>query len=137
MAATRKALPKDPETLRKLVLDDPNTAKIAEKLGVALEEYANQVVQFAMNPDAEPSLYMAEDADLKSIGWEPPDPAAMGRYLIEAVTVAEASDKTEFSDPKKKLVEMPDAAGAATGTSDPNLKAELEKQLKSDRGRKG
>jgi hypothetical protein len=132
-------LPRTPENVRKKVLEDPNTAQIAKKLGVTLEEYVEQVVHFVMNPKAEPSLYVVEDQDLEALGMPPPDEDEMGRYLIEAVQVANAAGATGFTDAKKKLVTLSEtpAAQADEEHSDPRLKAQLEKELKAGRGRKG
>lgn len=118
---------RDPEALRKKILDDPNTARIAEELGVPLEEYVEQVLFYAMNPQAEPQLYVVEDADLRAMGVEPPDPDAMGKYLIEAVTLAEAHEKTEFIDSKKQLVQLSDNSAQPLPEGNEELKSEVEK----------
>lgn len=132
--------PKDPQALRQRILDDPNTAKIAEKIGVPLEQYVADVMHFVQNPGADPSVYVVEDEDLRSKGYEPPDADAIGRYLIEAAAVASAADSTEWTDPAgKKLVDMsgPQAATQAPETTDPALKDELSKALRAGRSKKG
>jgi hypothetical protein len=132
MDSTKKpAASQDPEVLRKKILSDPNTAQIAKNLGVPLEDYVNQVLHFVLNPHEEPNLYVVEDAALRGMGYEPPDADAMGQYIIDAATVAQAAaPQSGFVDEKKKkLVELPDArAGAAPQAEDPQLKAELDKR---------
>lgn len=146
--ATRKAAPaksqaklkapaKDPATLRATLLADPTTKGIAKNLGVPLEDYVEQVLHFAANPQEEPSLYVVEDEDLRQLGYEPPDEEAMGQYLVEAVAVTDAADKTEYTAPKKKLVTLDSAPKAQpTGKTDTRLKSDLEKQLRGKRGGK-
>ncbi len=138
------APPKKSQTEKKLaaltkqVLADPNTARIAEKLGIPLEEYVQQVVYFATHPKAEPNLLVVRDADLRAMGRPPPDENEMGRYLIEAVKMGEATSKTEYSDPEKRLVTMSDlpAGKPDTRKANPRLKAELDRQLRGKRGGK-
>ena len=119
-----------PEEIRKKVLDDPNTAQIAEKLGVSLDEYVNQVVFFVLNPNAEPSLYVVEDEDLRSMGEKPSTEDEVGQYLMEAIAIAKAANTstTEYAEAKKKLVEMPDTpAPSAEKPKDPTLEADVNK----------
>lgn len=131
-------LPRTVRHVRAKVLEDPNTAKIAKRLGVPLQAYVDQVVHFVMNPKAEPSLYVVEDRDLAALGMPAPREDEMGRYLLEAAQVADAAGATGFSDPKKKLVTLADLpAVQAGGKPDPKLQAQLEKQRRVGRGRKG
>ena len=140
MAAKKKKAPPSAEAIRTKALADPNTAKIADQLGVPLEDYVQQVVHFVLNPDAEPQLYVASDADLRKAGFEPPDGNAVGRYLVEAATVADAAGATAYAGgPKKKLVTMSDASALPTvgkEHTDAKLKAELDRQLRGKRGGK-
>lgn len=132
-------VPKDPEAIRKLVLSDPNTAEIAKKIGVPLEEYVNNVIHFVLNPKADPSIYVVEDDDLRSKGFEPPDANAIGRFISEAAAVSSAADATEWTDPRgKKLVNMdgPKGTPEVPETTDANLKKDLEKAMRAKRGGK-
>lgn len=138
MATKKKKVPQDPEALREKLMNDPDTKAIAKNLGVELKAYVDQVVHYVTNPDEEPTFYVASDEDMRSIGWEPPDPDAIGKYLIESVAVAKAADATEFTDPKKKLVSMENLAPVKTPEkTDEKLQEELKKQLRSKRGGKG
>lgn len=128
------------EALRKKILADPNTAKIAENLGVPLEDYVNQVLHFALNPKAEPQVYVVEDAALRQMGYEPPDAEAMGKYIVEAAALVEASaSPTEFVDgpAKKQPVQLSASPGdAVPEKDDPQLKADLSKRI-TGRGQQG
>lgn len=136
--ATKKKAPKDPEALRKQLMADPETQGIAKNLGVELKDYVDQVVHYVQHPNEDPPIYMVEDEDLRSVGWEPPDPDAIGRHLLEVVAVSKAADSTEYTDPKKRLVTLDQAPAAqATGKTDPKLQDELKKQLRGKRGGKG
>ncbi len=96
MAAQKPSGPRaaqDPEALRKRVLEDPYSEQIAQHLGVPLQEYVEQVVHYVLRPREEPSLYIVEDRELRAMGCEPPDPEAMGRFVIEAATLAEVEER--------------------------------------------
>lgn len=137
MATKKKKAPKDPEALRKQLMDDPDTRGIAKNLGVELKAYVDQVVHYVMNPKEEPSFYIVEDEDLRAMGLEPPDEDAIGRHIIDALAVSNAAGATEFTDPKKKLVSMDNLPQVqATGKADAKLQEELKKQLRGKRGGK-
>lgn len=78
-----------PEALRKRVLEDPHSEQIAQHLGVSLSEYVDQVVHYVLHPKEQPSLYIVEDKDLRAMGLEPPDPEAMGRFVMEATSTTQ------------------------------------------------
>ena len=129
---------RSPAQLRKALLDDPNTKGIARNLGVSVEHYVSQVVHFATHPAEEPSLYVVEDADLEAAGHPPPDADAMGRYLLQALQVQAATEVSDYRDGATPAVALPQAPAAqAAGRADPGLKAEVERELRSRRGRKG
>jgi hypothetical protein len=139
MDTTKTPASPESEALRKKILADPNTAKIAENLGVPLEDYVNQVLHFALHPDEEPNVYVVEDAALRQMGYEPPDAEAMGQYIVEAATLAEASSpQSGFVDEaKKKPVQLQASQGsAAPEKEDPQLKADLDKRI-AGRGQQG
>jgi hypothetical protein len=118
-------------------MDDPDTRGIAKNLGVDLKDYVNQVVHYVMNPKEEPTFYIVEDDDLRSMGLEPPDPEAIGRHIIDALAVSNAADSTEYTDTRKKLVSMDNLPQVqASGKTDAKLQEELKKQLRGKRGGK-
>lgn len=133
----RKASPATPEQFRKLLEDDPNTAKIAQKLGVPLEAYVKQVVHLATHPKEDPQLLYVKDADLRSKGFTPPDAAAMAKHVKAGLEVIDAAGGTGFQATKKPLVNMSEKAAPQThGPADPKLQADLAKDLRRGR-RKG
>ncbi|MFY0577335.1 hypothetical protein ACN28S_26140 [Cystobacter fuscus] len=95
-----------PEALRSRLLKDPNTPKLAEQLGVPLEEYVKQVMHFVQNPHEEPQLLVVGDEDLRAMGHEPPSAEALSRILDEAVALAGLTQTTDFTPAKKPLVSL-------------------------------
>jgi hypothetical protein len=122
--------PRSALDVRKKVLADPNTAKIAEKLGVPLEEYVEGVVHFAMNPEQLPEYVVASDADIKEkFGLDPaPNEQQIVKIFEENLKFATLNDTNEFKHPTKQQVAL-NAPGQATTAEDPKLKEELKKKL--------
>jgi hypothetical protein len=130
--------PPDPQALRKKLLDDPTTEQIANELGVSLEEYIEQVLHFAMNPEAVPDLYLVEDEELRKMGYEPHTADEIGRYLLDYVAVATATEKTDFSETEKKKLDLaggPLKAEPALPKSE-ELQSEAEKIARIGRAQK-
>jgi hypothetical protein len=124
--------------VRKMVLEDPNTAKISKNLGVSLEEYVTQVVRFTLHPEDDPEVIYVSDEDLRSEGFTPPDNDALGHFIADGLKVIAASGATGFQKSQKKLVDMSDGLTPATSGSQSN--AELQKALAKELrkgGRKG
>lgn len=138
MADTDGKPPKNPLEIRKKVLADPNTAQIAEKLGVPLEEYVEGVVHFAMNPQELPEYVGVTDEVLKEKFGLPPTPkdAEIIAIFDREVEFATVAEKTDYRDPKQKLVDLPEAPSAETRTEDAKLKEDLQKQLLGKKGGK-
>jgi DNA-directed RNA polymerase specialized sigma subunit len=130
---------KNPIEIRKKVLADPNTAKIAKTLNVPLEEYVEGVVHFAMNPDELPEYVVASDDTIKeTFGIDPaPNTEQILKIFDENLKFATLNEANEFEQKKKKLVDLPDGApNAAQGSQDPRLKAELDKEMARKKGGK-
>jgi hypothetical protein len=130
--------PKSALEIRKKVLADPNTAQIAEKLGVPLEQYVERVVYFAMNPQALPEYLVVSDEVLaEKFGLGPtlktPEILAIFEREVEYATVAQ---KTDYRTPKEKLVDLSQAPAAETTIEDTQLKEDLKKQLLGKKGGK-
>ena len=137
MATKKKSVPKDPEALREKLMADADTKAIAKNLGVDLKAYVDQVVHYVTNPEEEPTFVVASDEDMRSIGWDPPDADAIGRYLIETAQVQKAAGATEFTEAKKNLVSMDNLPPVkAPEKTDEKLQEELKKQLRGKRGGK-
>lgn len=140
MSDTAQKTAKNPLEIRKKVLADPNTAKIAQTLGVPLEEYVEGVVHFAMNPEELPEYVVVTDEVLKEkFGLGPtPKVEEIIRTFDSNLELATVSNKTDFVAPKAKLVDLASAADAGTPQEQENaaLKEDLEKQLRGKKGGK-
>jgi len=125
---------KDPAAIRARILADPNVAIIAEKLHVEnMEEFVDKIVLYAMNPNAEPQLFVANDADLIKMGVTPPNGAAIEAYMKQAVATFGARELTAFDPAKAQKVAMPSVGSNETiPAGDP----ELEKEVSVGRGGK-
>lgn len=134
----KPVIPREPNAIRRALLEDPNTAGIAKSLGVSLEDYIEQVIRFAMNPKAEPIVSVLKPEIIREKGGVVPDGEAMGKYLVEAVAVAKVAHTTEFADPKAEKVELSGKDTAQpTDKTDAELKAQIDKQLRANRPSKG
>src|SRR5687767_182325 len=94
---------RDAESLRRTLLDDPNTRKIAETLGLPVEEYVQHVIEFATNPGSEPEFVAIPDAELKKMGAPtPPSIQEMTSHVKESLKVLESRTQSSFEPGKKK-----------------------------------
>ncbi len=127
----------DPDAIRAKVLADPNTAEIAESLGVELDDYVDRVVEFVMNPKLKPELVAASDAALKAAGHTPPDQAEIVAYLKSAAALV--VEKSKFTQAQKAPVslEQVKVGEGVVAKDDPALKAALADQLRRNRSGKG
>lgn len=129
--ATKKG-PKNPEAMRKQLMEDPDTQGIAQSLGVELEAYVDQVIHYVMNPGEDPELYTVPDDDLRAMGLEPPSQEDIGRHIIEGLSAS--PDRTDYRAPKKKLIntDLPPSA-QSHGKTDRKLEEEVRKQIRVKR----
>jgi hypothetical protein len=140
----KKKKPIDLEKMKRELMANAETIGIAEQLGIPLEDYVAQVMHFVVNPGAEPQVLVVEDADLKAAGFEVPDAAAMLKFAEDQVKVLEeAGELSGYKKGEKKKVDLGtrrptkgDDEVTAAGAK-PELKADVEKELRKDRGRKG
>ena len=134
----KSSKPKDAAEIEAKVRADPYTAQIAETLKVDLEEYIAGVVKFAMNPELKPTyLGMTNEVMEQQFGLKPMKMDQMLKLFDQEVEVATIADKTDFTDPKGKLVSMPSTKDGTIETEDPKLKEELRKQMLGNKARKG
>ncbi len=66
----KKSLGMPLEMAKQSLRDNPDTKKIADSLGVELEEYIDQVMHYAMNPELEPELEVYTEEQLEEAGVE-------------------------------------------------------------------
>ena len=128
---------RSPEALKKKLLEDPNTPKLAETLGLPLEDYVQLVMHYVTTGE-EPQFFVVSDENLRKLGYEPPDPKAMSAYLTQAVATIFTQEGTAFSAERKgpvSLGEVP-AAGAPAAAADPELKKQIDAEVLGKRGGK-
>ena len=125
----RGLMAKDPAAIRAKILADPNVAIMAEKLHVEnMEEFINKIVHYAMNPNAEPQLYVAEDEDLIKAGFTPPNGAEIEAYMNQAIATFGAHEMTAFDAAKDQKVSMSAVDSKETvPAGDPKLMEEMKK----------
>jgi len=121
------------DEVRKIVLDDPNTAKIVEQLGITAEELAEDVAYYATNPGVTPDYQVISDKGLlEKYGIVAPKEQDIVNTFNKELEIHTISEKTDYRDPKEKLVAMPDAPEGKVSDekpADPKLQAELKKKL--------
>ncbi len=129
--------PKNPFEIKKKILADPNTALIAKKLEVPLEEYVEGVLFFAMNPDAKPELVVVTDEVARErFGLTLPKEADIIRQFDQELEMATVATKTDFQAAKPKLMQMetPEFPSGERNAEDSKLKEELKKQRRGKPG---
>jgi len=129
------ATTKSPEELRKKLVDDPNTAKIAEQLKMPYEDFITLVIHYATSGE-QPQFFIVKDEDLRKFGHEPPDREKMQKYIVDAIGVAVAHQGTAFQSEQKKPVDLAAAQQQAAPKADADLKAQLDAELRGKRGGK-
>ncbi|HYO70377.1 MAG TPA: hypothetical protein VEU33_30290 [Archangium sp.] len=82
MSQQKPRLKKPVEKVRAELLADPDTKRIARSVGMELEAYVELVLDYAQNPDKQPVLHVAEDAELRAAGYEPPTPEEVGQFFV-------------------------------------------------------
>jgi pyruvate/2-oxoglutarate dehydrogenase complex dihydrolipoamide acyltransferase (E2) component len=109
-----KAPPVDP-ALREKILADPNVARLAQELGVPLDEYVNQIGYYINNPGVQPALAMASDEDLRNkLGVEPPTFQEIEANLKASNDAFMAGQAPSgFDGPRKKTIELSSQGGKA------------------------
>jgi hypothetical protein len=70
------------EQVRAELLADPDTKRIARAVGMELAEYVELVLDYAQNPDKQPVLQIADDAELRANGYEPPSNEEIANFFI-------------------------------------------------------
>ena len=66
--STQKRLKRPVEEVRAELLEDPNTNLIAEKLGMAIEDYVAMVLEYAQNPDKKPEFNLIPESEAQAKG---------------------------------------------------------------------
>ena len=110
-----------PREIAKLqLLADATTAEIAEGLGVPIEEYVDQVLKFAMNPELEPELELIDEEELYNIGDDPIDDIALATWV------------RGLGDGSTKLAEAEEERADGFGASELDRKETILKAFSSE-----
>jgi hypothetical protein len=127
---------KNPEEIRRKVMEDPTTAEIAEALEMPLEKYVEGVVRFAMNPAALPEYQSMSNQEIQNrFGITPMTNEQILKLFDSEVEQATIMEKTDYTAPKAKPIAMPELE-TSKAEADPRLKAELDKKLSGNKGEK-
>ena len=124
---------RSPEALKKKLLDDPNTPKLAETLGLSLEDYVQLVLHYATSGE-QPQFFVVSDENLRKLGYEPPDPKAMSAYLNQAVATIYAQEGTAYTPERKGPVSLGDIPAQNAPPADPELKKKVDAEVLAKRG---
>ncbi|MEQ8274904.1 MAG: hypothetical protein RMA76_12975 [Deltaproteobacteria bacterium] len=94
---TNNALGMPVAVAKQQLRDDPHTHEIAKGLGVDVEEYIDQVIYFAQNPNVDPEMHVLPDEELAEAGA---NVATEGEVLGWFKGVA--SGEIDITEPHKK-----------------------------------
>ncbi|AKQ65144.1 hypothetical protein A176_002056 [Myxococcus hansupus] len=84
MSEQKPRLKRPVENVRAELLADPDTQRIAKSLDMELEAYVELVLDYAQNPDKEPTLIVAPDEELRAAGYNPPSTQDVANFFIAA-----------------------------------------------------
>jgi hypothetical protein len=128
--------------IKKRITEDPNTAKIAEKLGMTFEAYLELVMKYVNNPGMDAMVNVVPDAELRANGIEPPDLKKAAAYFTERAEALTMTSRSKFADPNSQRervtgkIPVPPAAKADPDEVRQDLKEELDRELSTGRGKK-
>ncbi|WP_426753369.1 hypothetical protein [Myxococcus sp. Y35] len=108
MSEQKPRLKRPVENVRAELLADPDTQRIAKSLDMELEAYVELVLDYAQNPDKEPTLIVAPDEALRAAGYNPPTTQDVANFFIAA-----ANGELGIGPPKSYYTGF-EAAQAAT-----------------------
>ena len=142
MALKRPPTPNELLIAKRKVIEDPNTRKIAENLGLPFDEYVALVMKFVENPNMEPILTVVPDDVLRSQGFKPPTRKEVTDKVTEYVENRLITEKSKFADPNSQrervdgAIPVPPPAQAAKEEIRKDLKEELDREVSSGRFKK-
>jgi len=138
----RPPTPNELQIAKRKVLEDPNTRKIAENLGMPFDDYVALVMKFVENPNMEPTLTVVPDDILRSQGFKPPTRQEVTAKIKEYVENRLITEKSKFADPNSQRERVDGAipqappAKAATEEVRKDLKEELDREVSTGRFKK-
>jgi hypothetical protein len=141
----KKALKKPIEEIRAELMKDPDTARIAKAVSMELPAYVEKVIDYLQNPDKQPMLNLADEADMRATGYNPPGEKELHDLIQAAVNgdldPANKYQKSGFDAgaPARKgtLTEVPATGAAPSGPEDAAKRQELMDQIKKGGSHRG
>ena len=112
------------EMARQSLIDDPETKKIADSFGMELEDYVDQVMEYALNPDKEPQLQVMADDDFREMGIDPPAMEDVEQWFADVasgkvkVDMAPTAGSQSLDDSVKKGLDAAEVARRRTTGSE-------------------
>jgi hypothetical protein len=134
MAETKQGGPKGPsrpiESIRAELMANPDSKWMADKFGISLEDYVAKVLEYVKDPNKQPMLYIADEAQLKAAGEDIPTTEDIKKWM-EGIASGQIDvgpmkfkDGFEAGTPAQK----PAASGEAPAGG--ALREQLQKQMK-------
>ncbi|NBD12730.1 MULTISPECIES: hypothetical protein [Corallococcus] len=78
----KRGLSRPVEVVRAELLKDPETKRIADAVGMKLEDYVELVLEYAQDKDKEPMLNVVSDEELKANGFPVHTVEEVGEFLV-------------------------------------------------------
>ena len=126
----RKSLGIPKAVAKQQLLDDPQTHEIAQTLGVDVEDYVEQVLLYAMNPQLEAQVQVLDEQELEEMEVSVPSEGEVLNWFAKVSTGEEELPKEEekgikasdgFSTEKSKEETSREVVGGAVQRSAPTL----------------
>ncbi|MHA7634919.1 hypothetical protein [Corallococcus sp. M7] len=138
----KRGLSRPVEVVRAELLKDPETKRIADAVGMKLEDYVELVLEYAQDKDKEPMLNVVSDEELKANGFPVHTVEEVGEFLVagakgELPGQGNPFAKSEFEASKSAGAGKPSLNPAAETPKAPQDEAkqkELMDQLKKGGG---
>lgn len=97
MTTPQKKLTKPIPELRAELLVDKDTLRIAKALKMKIEDYVELVLEYVQNPDKEPEMYIADDEELRKLGYEPRTSEEVNEGLTK-ILVEGINEELKYAD---------------------------------------
>lgn len=138
----KRGLSRPVEVVRAELLKDPETKRIADAVGMKLEDYVELVLEYAQDKDKEPMLNVVSDEELKANGFPVHTVEEVGEFLVagakgELPGQGNPFAKSEFEASKGDASGKPSlnpTGEAAKAPHDEAKRQELLEQMKKGGG---
>jgi hypothetical protein len=139
----KRGLSRPVEVVRAELLKDPETKRIADAVGMKLEDYVELVLEYAQDKDKEPMLNVVSDEELKANGFPVHTVEEVGEFLVAGVKgelpgQGNPFAKSEFEAAKAAAAGKPSLNPAGDGSGgqpvDEAKRQELLEQMKKGGG---